>query len=201
MALVLDDRFLPATLTVAPMTDEEFLMFCAEHPDLRFEMTAEGELIVMPPPYSFSGAQESEIERQLGNWAVRDGRGIMTNSNGSFVLPNGARRAPDAAWTLKAEVDRLHADKRKGYWHLSPAFVIELRSESDRLRTLRAKMAEYLENGVQLGWMLDLETRSVEIYRPGRSPERIENAETVAGEGPVEGFALDLRRVWDPFGA
>jgi hypothetical protein len=48
MAFVLDDKFLPATLTAPPMTDEEFAAFCAEHPELFFEMSSEGELIVCP---------------------------------------------------------------------------------------------------------------------------------------------------------
>src|SRR5215468_69131 len=98
MALVLEDAFLPATLSAPPMTDEEFAEFCAEHPDLFFEMTAEGEIIVMPPTYSLTGARNAEISGQLRNWAKSDGRGMYTDSSSGFVLPNGARRSPDAAW-------------------------------------------------------------------------------------------------------
>src|SRR5580700_5393018 len=102
MAFVLDDAFLPATLTAPPMTDEEFAAFCAEHPDLFFEMTAEGELIVMPPTYSDTGAENFELGRQLANWARNDGLGIGCDSSTGFVLPNGARRSADASWTLKS---------------------------------------------------------------------------------------------------
>jgi hypothetical protein len=77
MAFMIDDAFLPATLTAHPMTDEEFAGFCAEHPDLFFEMTGEGEIIVMPPTYSLTGARSGEIFLQLGAWAKRDGRGIV----------------------------------------------------------------------------------------------------------------------------
>jgi Uma2 family endonuclease len=198
MALVLEDAFLPATLNAPPMTDEEFMVFCAEHPDLFFEMTAEGELIVMPPTRTLTGARNSEISAQLRNWARTDGRGIATDSSTGFALPNGARRSPDSAWTAKAEIEKLSAKSREGFWHLSPAFAIELRSPTDRLRTLRAKMQEYLENGTQLGWLVDPDTRAVEIYRPGSESQRIENIESINGEGPVEGFVLDLRTVWDP---
>lgn len=200
MKLALDEAFLPATLTIPPMTDEEFGAFCDAHPDLSFEVTAEGDLIVMPPTPSLTGARNFELSGQLGNWARADGRGIGTASTTGFVLPNGARRSPDGAWTPRSEIERLPRDSRDGYWHLCPAFVIELRSPTDRLKTLRAKMREYIENGAQLGWLIDPEARAVEIYRSGREPERIEGADVLRGEGPVEGFTLDLRTVWDPLG-
>jgi Uma2 family endonuclease len=201
MAMLLEDAFLPATLTAPPMTDEEFAQFCAEHPDLFFEMTAEGELIVMPPTYSVTGARNSEINKQLGVWAERDSAGITLDSSTGFVLPNGARRSPDASWTPKSEIAKLSPESRNGFWHLCPAFVIELRSNSDRLRVVREKMREYIANGAQLGWLIDPQTRIVEIYRQNREPELLENQESIVGEGPVEGFVLTLRTVWDPIGA
>jgi Uma2 family endonuclease len=199
MVLTLDEAFLPATLTAPPMTDEQFAEFCAEHPDLWFETTAEGELIVMPANFPFTGSQNQEIGAQLRNWARIDGRGVAVDSSGGFVLPNGARRSPDASWMPKSELRQLNQQtRRRAYWHFCPAFVIELRSHSDRLRTLRAKMREYIENGAQLGWMIDPETETVEVYRPGREPELLADLESLAGEGPVDGFVLDLRTVWDP---
>ena len=201
MAMLLEDTFLPAILTAPPMTDEEFAEFCAEHPDLFFEMTAEGELIVMPPAFTLTGARNLEILVQLGAWARSDGKGIASDSSTGFVLPNGARRSPDASWTLKTEIQKLSAKSRNGFWHLCPAFVIELRSKSDRLRMVRDKMHEYVANGAQLGWLIDPDARTVEIYRPEREPELLEGAENVKGEGPVEGFVLDLRTVWDPLAA
>src|SRR5580698_406464 len=126
MAFVIDDAFLPAILTAHPMTDEEFAGLCAEHPDLFFEMTAEGELIVMPPTYSLTGARGFGISGQLYVWAVRDGRGIGCDSSTGFRLPNGARRSPDASWTLKSRVQQLGAGKSKSFWHLCPDFVIEV---------------------------------------------------------------------------
>lgn len=195
---MIDEAFLPATLTSTPMSDEQFADFCAEHPDLFFEMTAAGEIIVMPPNHSTTGARNLEICRQLGNWARKDARGIANDSSTGFLLPNGARRSPDASWTPKEEIRRLPVTSLDGYWHLCPAFVIELRSHSDRLPVLRAKMQEYIDNGARLGWMIDPEASTVEIYRPDQEPELRANAESVSGEGPVAGFTLDLRTVWDP---
>jgi Uma2 family endonuclease len=180
------------------MTDAEFAEFCAEHPDLWFEVTAEGELLVAPPAFTLTGIRNADITSQLGNWADRDRLGLVCGPCAGFVLPNGARRSPDASWTPTSVIPELSLESLEGYWHVCPAFVIELRSNSDRLRTLRAKMREYIENGAQLGWMIDPETKTVEVYRPGREPELLSGLESLAGEGPVNGFVLDLRKVWDP---
>jgi Uma2 family endonuclease len=195
MAFLIDESFLPATLTAHPMTDEEFAAFCAEHPDLAFEMTAEGELLVMAPTFSFTGARNAAIIAQLTNWALGDGRGICLDSSTGFVLPNGARRSPDACWVSKKSVENLSTNS---FWHLCPAFVIELKSESDRLPALRRKMQEWISCGAQLAWLIDPETQTVEIYRPDQEPQLVSDARSVQGDGPVEGFTLELARVWNP---
>ena len=201
MPFMIDEAFLPATLTARPMTDRQFADFCAEHPDLFFEMTAEGEIVVMPPNFSLTGAQNLEICIQLGTWARQDSRGRAFDSSAGFVLPNGARRSPDASWIPLSAIQKLDKAGREGYWHLCPAFVIELRSKSDRPRILREKMREYIASGAQLGWLIDADARTVEVYRPDREPELLTGIESLAGEGPVDGFVLDLRTVWDPLGA
>jgi Uma2 family endonuclease len=198
MAFTIDEAFLPAILTAHPMTDQQFADFCSEHPDLFFEMTAEGEIIVMPPNFSLNGIRNSEITGQLERWAAEQRRGIAGDSSTGFVLPNGARRSPDASWTARDEINKLSPESLQGYWHLCPAFVIELRSHFDRLPALRAKMREYIANGAQLGWMIDPEARTVEVYRPDREPELLTGVDSVSGEGPVAGFVLNLTRVWDP---
>ena len=85
-----------------------------------------------------------------------------------------------------------------GYWHICPDFVIELRSQSDRLPVLQAKMAEWIDKGAQLAWLIDPDRRAVEIYRPSRDAETLIDAQSVEGEGPVAGFTLSLGRVWEP---
>lgn len=198
MAFTIDEAYLPAILTAPPMTDEEFAEFCSEHPDLFFEVTADGDLIVMAPNYSLTGTRHIKILTQLEEWADRDRRGIVTDPTSVFVLPNGARRAPDAAWTLRARVRQLDPKMIERFWHLCPDFVIEVRSKTDRLRTLRAKMLEWIANGSGLAWLIDPETRSAEIYRPNADPELLKNCESLKGDGPVEGFVLNLLPVWDP---
>lgn len=198
MPFVINDANLPATLTAQPMTDEAFAAFSAEHPDLNFEMSAEGELIIMAPTHSDTGVSNFEIAGELRNWARKDRRGYGCDSSTGFVLPNGARRSPDASWTLKTRVQQLGAARRKSFWHLCPDFVIEVRSDSDRLKPLQNKMVEYLEQGAQLGWLIDPENRIIEIYRPGGKMKKRTGLNKIEGEGPVAGFVLDLTYVWDP---
>ena len=198
MPFLIDDAYLPAILTAQPMSDEEFTAFCGEHPDLNFEMSAEGELIVMAPTHSYTGARSLDVGAQLAIWAKKNRRGIACDSSTGFVLPNGARRSPDASWTLKSRVKKIGARERKGFLHLCPDFVIEVKSDSDRMCTLRAKMREYMTNGAQLGWLIDPENRSVEIYRSNEQVESRSAITKLKGEGPLAGFVLDLTYVWDP---
>jgi Uma2 family endonuclease len=180
------------------MTDEQFAQFCAEHPDLFFEMSAEGELIVMPANYTLTAARHRAILTQLDRWAQLKRDGTVTDAAGGFLLPNGARRAPDAAWTLKSRVRALDPTTLERYWHLCPDFVIEVGSPTDRWRALREKMREWIDNGVKLAWLIDPENRTVEVYRPSGGVEVLTNLETLSGEGPVEGLIMDLLPVWDP---
>jgi Uma2 family endonuclease len=198
MAFTIDEAFLPAILTAPPMTDEQFAAFCSEHPDLSFEMSADGELIVMPPNYTLTACRHRAILTQLDRWAQVSELGTVSDASGGFLLPNGARRAPDAAWTLKSRVRALDPNTVERYWRLCPDFVIEVRCQTDRWRTLRDKMREWIDNGAQLAWLIDPESRAAEIYRPSGGVEVLANPAFLKGEGPVEGFVLDLLPVWDP---
>ena len=198
MAFLVDEAHLPAILTVGPMTDEAFAQLCAEHPDVNLELSALGELIIMPQTYTWTGARNNEIGAQLRNWARQDKRGVAFDSSTGWLLPNTARRSPDAAWIFKHRIKDLDPAAFSRYWPVCPNFVIELRSQSDRPRALREKMSEWLANGAQLGWLIDPDARTVEIYRPGFEAETRGGVSSVEGEGPVAGFVLDLLPVWDP---
>jgi len=180
----------------APMTDDEFVAFCQQYEDCMVECTADGEIIITPPNHSRTGRRNSKIIIQLGMWAEKDGRGEVYDSSAGFRLPNGARRSPDASWIPNDRVAALPREQQEGFYHLCPDFVIELRSSTDRLNRLKAKMEEYIANGAELGWLIDPKERTVWIYRPGRPPECVTNPELVPGEGPVAGFVLELADVW-----
>jgi Uma2 family endonuclease len=123
---------------------------------------------------------------------------VVTDSSGGVVLPNGARRSPDAAWTLKSRVQQMNPAEREGFWHLCPDFVIELRSPSDRPRAIREKMEEWIASGAALAWLIEPAERAGTVYRPGRDAGKLVETDSLAGEGPVQGFVLELPDVWDP---
>jgi len=188
-------KLLPASFTAPGLTEAEFLQLCQEFPDAFLEYTADGEVIIMPPTDPESGARATEVVRQLGNWALQRGAGFVGGPEGGFLLPNGARRSPDGFW---CDLARWEAAKRPGtvFPVFAPDFVIEVRSPQQRSRTLREKMAEYIANGVKLGWLIDPIDHTVTIYRQDREPEGLAAPLNVAGEGPVAGFVLDLSRIF-----
>jgi Uma2 family endonuclease len=153
----------------------------------------------MAPANSKTGARNFWINFQLAAWAEQDSRGRGFDSSAGFVLPNGALLSPDAAWISHSRLDSISPLDEDTFFHLCPDFVIELKSPSDRLRVLRGKMDQWIANGTQLGWLIDPDTRSVEVYRPGSAPELVVDPPSVAGEGPVAGFVLPLgQRLWEP---
>lgn len=186
------------SLRTPPLTREQYRAFCEANPDLRIERLSTGEVIIMPPAHSRSAALNAEIVHQLKAWAKVDGRGISFDSSAGFDLPNGSNRGPDAAWVSKARLTALLPEERDGYLPLSPDFVVEVRSRSDRLRDLRAKLQEYIDNGTELGWLIDPLQRKVYIYRPGVDTGELANPATISGDPELPGFQLDLAGVWDP---
>ena len=178
------------------MTEEQFLQLCSDNGDLRMELTAGRELVIMPPTWSTTSWRNSNLNADLVVWSRQDGSGITFDSNGGFTLPNGAIRAPDASWVLLSRWEALTVAERSGYAHICPDFVIELRSPSDRLSDVQEKMAEYLENGIRLGWLIDPQSRRVHVYRPGQTVEILEEPETVSGDPVLPGFVLDLGVIW-----
>jgi len=189
------------TLHIRPameMTDDEFFALCQLNRDLRLERNAEGDIIVMAPTGGGTGNRNASIIRQLGNWAISDGTGAVFDSSTGFKLPNGADRSPDAAWVRRSRLATIPAEQKEKFLPLCPDFVIELVSPSDRLIDVQAKMAEYIENGAQLGWLLDPGTRRVYVYRPDRAVTLLEGPTEIAGDPELPGFVLDLREIWEP---
>jgi len=181
--------------SVVEMTDDQFLEFCQVNRDLRMERTAEGDIVIMLPAGSWSGHREAMIATRLSNWAERDGTGLVFGSNAGFKLPNGATRAPDAAWVLKSRLAPFSIEEREKFLPLCPDFVIELRSPTDRLADLKRKLQEYIDNGARLGWLIDPPARQVLLYRPGRAVEVMDHPETVTGDPELPGFVLELKGI------
>ncbi len=179
------------------VTPSQFAAIAAVNPELKLERTATGELIVTPPTGGETGSRNIRIAYFLVKWIEEEGgNGIAFDSSTGFTLPNGANRSPDAAWVSRERWQALTPAQRKGFVPLSPDFVIELRSESDRLAKLQSKLQEYLDNGTELGWLIDPQQQQVEIYRVGQGVEIVVNPRQLSGEGVLPGFVLNLQRVW-----
>ena len=178
------------------LSDDEFFRFCQLHRDLRFERTRNGDLIIMPPTGGETGRRNTSLTVQLANWSDTDGTGVTFDSSTGFRLPLGGDRSPDASWIRRERWDALTAEQRKRFPPLAPDFVIELRSESDTLDDLKAKMSEYIENGVRLGWLLDPSTRIAWVYTGDGKITQVDAPESLSGDPVLPGFVLRLEPIW-----
>jgi Uma2 family endonuclease len=189
---------LPIALDIhsVQLSDEQFYQLCSDNRDLRLELTAEGELIIMPPTGSLTGWRNAKINYRLTAWAEADGAGLTFDSSTGFTLANGAKRSPDAAWIKRERWEALTEKEQQGFAPICPDFVAELRSPDDSLSTLQAKMVEYIENGAQLGLLFDPKTKRVYVYRPGQPVETLEDPEAISGDPILTGFRLNLKDIW-----
>lgn len=179
------------------LTDDAFYELCRSNPDVKFERTATGELIVMSPTGGESGYRNANITIDLGVWNRQTQLGLSFDSSTCFKLPNGAERSPDASWVSLDRWKSLTPEQRRQFPPLAPDFVVELRSASDDLDRLQTKMQEYISNGVRLGWLINPQSRQVEIYRPGQTVEVLQSPQSLSGESVLPGFILDLSRILD----
>lgn len=180
---------IPAALK---FTSETYELLAHANRDLRMELTADGELIIMPPTGGISGRRNADLIYQVQAWNRQAKLGIVFDSSTEFKLPNGAYRCPDAAWISHARWNGLTLSEQETFPPICPDFVIELRSKTDSLKDLRAKMQEYIDNGCQLGWLLDPKEQQVEVYRPNQAVMLLKAPESIAGDPILPGFALDL---------
>ncbi|MBF2063792.1 MAG: Uma2 family endonuclease [Calothrix sp. C42_A2020_038] len=181
---------------VLDLTDEQFFQLCQANKDLRFERTATGELIVIPPTGGETGNRNGRLTQQLFNWSDTDNTGIAFDSSTGFKLPNGADRSPDASWVKLQRWNALTPQQQTRFSPLCPDFVVEILSPSDSLKATQEKMKEYRDNGASLGWLINRKTRQVEIYRIGQEVEVLDNPSSLSGEDILPGFILNLAAIW-----
>lgn len=185
----------PLILDLA-LTDDQFFQLCQTHQDLKFERSASGELVIMAPTGGNTGKRNVKLTTQLDIWNTQTRMGEVFDSSTGFTLPNGANRSPDASWVRRDRWDALTPEQQERFVPLCPDFVVELLSPSDSLDRTRAKMVEYIDNGAQLGWLINRQQRQVEIYRPGQAPEILDSPTVLSGETTLPGFTLDLVPIW-----
>ena len=184
------------SFAIGRISDEHFEEICRKNRDFKIEQTSDGELILMPPTLPDSGWRNSDLNTDVNNWNRKTKNGIVFDSSTYFTLKNGARRSPDVTWMKREKWENLTAAQRAKVSRIVPDFVIELRSSTDSLKTLQKKMAEYIENGVSLGWLIDPKNKKVHIYRANGEVEVLNNPETLSGEDILIGFELNVQEIF-----
>jgi len=178
-----------------PLSDEEFEKLCLANDLFRLERTKEGKIEVNPPAGGFTGDANREIIHQLSTWWDQHERGRVLDNNTGFFLPDGSVFAPDTAYISREKSRRITAKEGIHFLRVVPDFVVELLSSSDSLSKTKRKMESWIGNGVALGWLVDPYKKQVLVYEPGKAV-RVETGAVVKGTGPVEGFTLNLKKVW-----
>lgn len=181
--------------TLGKLDADTFFDLAQANQDLRMELSSQGDLIVMPPAGGLTGRRNARLTRRLDEWAEKDGQGDVFDSSTGFQLPSGAVRSPDTSWVSKTKLAELNNKEMKKFPPICPEFVLELRSDTDRLSVVKEKMQEYVENGAELGWLIDPQERRVYIYT-GEGVQELEQPQEVIGTGVLEGFRLELSEIW-----
>jgi len=179
------------------LSDEEFFAFCRQNPDLRIERSAEGEVEIMAPAGGGSSSRNATVTYLLKAWSLNDGTGVVFDSSGGFILPNGATRSPDTSWVRRSRLSGLTAAQKERFLPLCPDFVIEVRSPSGSLALTQEKMREYIENGALLGWLLDIPSQHAYVYRADSPVTEFDAPTRLSGEPELPGFTLDLTGIWE----
>ena len=182
--------------SVIDLSDEQFFQLCISNPDTKFERNANGEIIIMPPTGGETGKRNAKLVTRFTLWNEQTELGEVFDSSTGYTLPNGANRSPDVSWIKQERWDSLTPEQKQKFIPLAPDFTLELMSPSDYIRDVRAKMKEYLDNRVRLGWLINPKAKQVEIYRLGQDVELLDSPQSISGENILPGFTLDLTNIF-----
>jgi Uma2 family endonuclease len=177
------------------MTDAEFYKFCRQNSYYRIERTKNGEIIIMEPTNTEAGNYNNEVSYEVTHWNRQTQLGKTFDSSTGFTLPDKAVKSPDISWISNEKWQALPLEERRKFAHVTPDFVIEMRSSpDDSLADLKTKMDEYIQNGVRLAWLLDRIQGKAYVYRLDGSTSIFSNFETdiLLGENVLPGFELKL---------
>lgn len=175
------------------INDEELMLMSSKNPELRFERNADGTIETMPPTGGISGNRKAKAGAYLLTWVENQDLGEVFGPSTGFKLANTAVRSPDAAFVAKGRLPEDWDRKEDQFLDLAPDFVIEIRSKSDSLEQLKAKMKEYIANGVRLGWLIDRQNQQAFVYRLDETVTQYPATAILSGEDVVPGFTLPLK--------
>jgi len=181
---------------ITKINDEQFYQLCRYNPELNLERNQKGEIIIMSPTGGETGIYNAELIVEFGIWNRQHKLGVIFDSSTCFKLPKGSNRSPDVAFIKQERWDKLSDEEKSKFSPIAPDFVLELMSKTDSLKDTQAKMQEYMDNGVQLGWLINPDKKQVEIYRQGQEKEVLDHPQTISGEDVLPYFLLDLSLIW-----
>ena len=182
--------------SIIDISDEQFYQLCTQNPETKFERNCDGEILIMPPTGGETGKRNANLIVQLAIWNQQAKLGEVFDSSTGYKLPNGANRSPDVSWIQQERWDGLTSEQKEKFIPLAPDFVLELMSPTDYLVNTQAKMQEYLDNEVKLGWLINPQTKQVEIYRLGQEAKLLDSPQFISGEDIVPGFVLNLADIF-----
>jgi len=181
------------------LSNDELYEFCVANKELRIERDANQNIIIMVPVGGNSGFYEKDLIFEIEYWVRKNKSGYSFSSSTGFLLPNGAMRSPDACWVSEERWSKVTAAQKVKFPPVVPDFVVEVRSATDALKGSKAKMKEWLDNGVQLGWLIDIKNKQVFIYRADGSIEIVKGFDKkLSGETILKGFEFDLKQLKMP---
>lgn len=183
--------------SITSLTNEQFDRLCTANPELKFERTPTGELVIMSPTGGETGKRNVELAADFVFWNRQTKLGVVFDSSTCFRLPQGGDRSPDVSWVEQSRWDALTPEQQRKFPPICPDFVLELLSPTDNLKTTQAKMQEYLASGIRLGWLINPQDRQVEIYRPQQSVEVLQAPAVLSGESVLPKFTLNLGWFWN----
>ena len=182
--------------TLGSFTDDELVAFSIANPDLFVERDEQGQLFInMTPTFALSSSNNSELITELGLWNREKKLGKVLESNGGFFLSDSSMRVPDVAWIKIERWNALSMSEKKSFPHLTPDFIIELKSETDSLSDLKAKMQKWIDNGVRLAWLVSTEDQITYIYQPEKEVRICSFNDVLEGENVLTQFSVRLRDI------
>ena len=136
----------------------------------------------------------SELAISLGEFVDAKRLGWVLTGKAGFILSEETVRRPSVSFI---RAGRLPGEMPSDTFdRLAPDLAVEILSPFDTKLELRAKVNEYLAAGVRLAWLLDLNAKAVEVYRPGRQVNLLSGEERLTGEDVVPGFACIVRDIF-----
>jgi Uma2 family endonuclease len=181
----------PSTrLTVADLEQLQGIL-CEAHLDYQLELV-DGKIIIIGPSDIVSSEIGAEFGRLLRNWVKPRKLGRVFESSGGFILPNSDLRAPDVSFVT---AHRLKQSKRY-FAELVPDIVVEIKTQSHRLKPLREKIQSFIELGAKVGILIDPDKRTVTIYTPTAEPVVLRDGDTISIPELLPGWEIAVTELW-----